>query len=336
MLLAAATVANRKLRSRVRSLQAVGIVFGLAPVALYLVTNRIVFHTWMPVSGMAKQLKSDHLPSWPAWHSFLHQGLQNVFLLPILLAIVLIPVIYRDLAKTQQVVYPVLLLFPFFYVLLLCCLSDWILWPWYFYCLRPALCISFAILPLWRPAGRVVRSRLTTAVAGGAVLGLIFYWVPRPAPVEGVSKYVVATEVRDFAITHPGIYAMGDRAGTVGYLLPGPLVQTEGLMMDLNFLKLIQDKTPLRKALADYDVRYYVSSIVNPSISGCFQAVEPRQAGPKSPTWLPSSANLRSQPIPNMVSQHRSSISINQNDVDTKSRLRRSADPAGGSAASVC
>ena len=103
---------------------------------------------------------------------------------------------------------------------------------------------------------------------------------------------------------------MGDRAGTVGYLLPGPLVQTEGLMMDLNFLKLIQNKTPLLEALADYNVRYYISSIVNPPSSGCFHAVEPLQAGPKVsahgchllptsarnlyPRWCHSNTDLRS------------------------------------------
>jgi hypothetical protein len=281
-LLAIATVIHPKLRSRVRSLQFAGIVLGFSPASLYLISNHIFFHTWLPISGMAKQLKSNHLPSWSAWHSLLHQGFQGLFLIPIIVAIILIPAVYRNLTETQQVIYPLLLIFPFVYVLILSCLSDWNLWFWYFYCQCPALCVSCAVLLLWQPTGQVIRKPLTVALIALAVPALLYYWRRKPSPIN-VQISLAAVEIRDFALTHPGIYAMGDRAGMVGYLLSTPVIQTEGLVMDRKFLKLIQDRTPLREALAHYRVRYYVSTSITALPKGCYHAVEPSQAGPNSP-----------------------------------------------------
>jgi hypothetical protein len=75
---------------------------------------------------------------------------------------------------------------------------------------------------------------------------------------------------------------MGDRAGMAGYLIPAPIIQTEGLMMDKRFLISIRNRTPLRTALNQYHVRYYIATTPEP-YSGCFHAVEPKQAGPQSP-----------------------------------------------------
>ena len=92
-----------------------------------------------------------------------------------------------------------------------------------------------------------------------------------------------ARQLQSFAQTHPGRYAMGDRAGMVGYVLPAPLVQTEGLMMDAPFLDRIRSRQPLRQALADLHIDFYVAFTRTP-ITGCFQAREPANAGPASPT----------------------------------------------------
>jgi hypothetical protein len=93
--------------------------------------------------------------------------------------------------------------------------------------------------------------------------------------------YEASVEIQQFAATHPGTYAMGDRAGRVAYLIPDPLIQTEGLMMDRNYLEYIRRQTPLRETLAHYKVRYYVATAYEP-FSGCFKANEPAKAGPNS------------------------------------------------------
>jgi hypothetical protein len=91
-----------------------------------------------------------------------------------------------------------------------------------------------------------------------------------------------ARALQQFSLTHPGVYAMGDRSGSVGYLLSQPVVQTEGLMMDREYLSLVAQQLPIRQALAHYRVRYYVGSALEPYV-GCFQALEPAQAGPHAP-----------------------------------------------------
>jgi hypothetical protein len=93
--------------------------------------------------------------------------------------------------------------------------------------------------------------------------------------------YEASLEIERFAQAHPGIYAMGDRAGRVAYLVPDPVVQTEGLMMDRNYLTNVERQVPLREVLAHYNVRFYVATAYEP-FSGCFRAVEPAKAGPNS------------------------------------------------------
>ncbi len=75
---------------------------------------------------------------------------------------------------------------------------------------------------------------------------------------------------------------MGDRAGRVGYLLPAPLIQTEGLMMDPAFLDNIRLQRNLLGVLRGYGVRYYVAT--NPVPSGnCWLVREPAQGGTDVP-----------------------------------------------------
>jgi hypothetical protein len=80
----------------------------------------------------------------------------------------------------------------------------------------------------------------------------------------------------------------------VAYLLPQPLIQTEGLVMDRAFLADIQRELPLRAALAQYEVRYYIATSYPPYATDCFHAVEPWQAGPASPHMT---ADFCEQPV---------------------------------------
>lgn len=269
-------------RRMVRTTQLEGFALGLIPLALYFISNRIWFHTWLPVSGMAKQLKPNLLPSDPAFRSlYSKQPSQLLTIVPILLAIVLLPVLYKRLTTMQQVLYPVVLLFPFLYLFLLSCISDWKLWDWYFYSFRIALCVAFALLCLWAPTAKVLRMPAVGAVAALVMIALILR--THSATGAQIQLLEVADDVRDFAATHPGTYAMGDRSGMVGYLLPDPMVQTEGLVMDRDFLNYIRRRAPLRDALKRYGVRYYIATTYPPYASGCFLAIEPLQAGPASP-----------------------------------------------------
>ncbi len=266
-----------KLRKLLRIKLVVGAMLGLVPLLLYFLFNYVLFQTWLPVSGMAKELRLDHGPSVEPWRVFLHP--LAAFLGAILLfAFVLLPVIKRELSPMAQVVFPAVLTFPFVYYFILSWVSDWTLWGWYMYPIRSAVCISFLIFCLWRPLSRLLQTSVVLCFLLFTVftcLGLL-RWTRQQTDI-----YAATLDIQKFARTHPGVYAMGDRAGRVGYLLPDPVIQTEGLMMDREYLEYVRRQRPLRETLAHYKVRYYIATAYQP-FTGCFMANEPAKAGPNS------------------------------------------------------
>ena len=270
-----------------------GIALGLLPVVGYFLSNHFEFHTWLPVSGMAKQLTTSHLPAAAPWHSlFSKSPLQLLSVALILAALTAFPFLYRQLSAQQQAVYLVTLLFPFLYLTSLSLLSDWPIWDWYFYCIRIALCCALAVFLTWKPTRDLLTLTPVVAILGFVALAQTLLNRRTPGG-EAIPIYAAALDIQRFALTHPGIYAMGDRSGMVGYLLPDPLVQTEGLVMDRPFLNSIQRHAPLAEALAPYHVAWYIASTRAP-IPGCFHALEPAQAGPTSPKM---SAEICQPPI---------------------------------------
>lgn len=283
ILLALGIAAQPTLRQRLGMAHLAGLAVELLPILVYLLINKIDFGVWMPVSGMAKQLKLSHgftasapsaLSAVRGWDSvqWFHIGL-------ICVALLLLPLLRNRLTPVERVIAVSTLTFPFLYLAVLCWLSDWRLWGWYFYSLRPALCVG--VLLLFRFPLVQSTAQRPTVFAALALLTLyrihgLEWYVQSPTMVDA------AIEVQHFAATHPGVYAMGDRAGTVGYLLPAPLVQTEGLVMDAQFLKLVAAQTPLLQALARYKTTYHVG-IARVPFTGCFQASEPWQAGGQAP-----------------------------------------------------
>ncbi len=198
-------------------------------------------------------------------------------------AMLLLPLAWRKMRAIERAVLGAALLFPFVFLLVLSVRSDWGMWPWYAWVWRPALCASLA---LWFGAARPmawVQSRAIQALVAAAVLVRLATTVWSPGQLD---FYQAAVDVRDFAVTHPGVYAMGDRAGMLAYLLPQPLVQTEGLVMDRDFLRHVERQDDLWQTLALYKVRYYIGTSWDDEPAyrdGCFRAVEPVMAGADSP-----------------------------------------------------
>ena len=272
-------LAHPRIREGIHAKQLLGATAGLTPLIAYFLSNHFLFHTWLPISGMAKQLKFNHLPTMEAWKSLAFVTPGNVSCLAvILLGIALLPVLFKRLKPTEQVIYPVVLVFPFLYIFILSCLSDWRLWGWYLYVLRPALCIGVLLLCLLPPVGRFLSKTTVTVLLLLFVFGCLFFskW-----PIQDQEIYQTAVDLQNFAASHPGTYAMGDRAGKIAYLLPDPVIQLEGLVMDRSFLGYIKRQSPLRPVLKHYGVRYYIATSRTP-LTGCFHSVEPAEAGPNS------------------------------------------------------
>ena len=276
-LLLAGILLSPGLRRLIRPRIILGVALGLVPVFLYFLSNHYAFNTWLPVSGMAKELKANHIPSLRPWRSLFH-GPPLRFNLVILASSFLLLRVTRRLAAIDRVLFVATLLFPYLYYLILSSVSDWGLWPWYWYPLRPALLVSFLLWCLWDSSARFLQQTSVTILF--VVTALLYVGLHRWTRQQA-GDYNAARMIQRFEATHPGIYAMGDRAGRVGYLLPSPVIQTEGLMMDRPYIDLVAAKTPLYEVLNRYHVRYYVATAYTP-FTGCFEASEPAMAGPAS------------------------------------------------------
>ena len=274
-----------------------GVLFAAGGFVLpvYLGMNYLYFGALTPISSVAKHLKPGIAPSLiPA--ATLVRGMLPaehygtwLFVFPLFISFLGLLVLIDQLSSRHGSFSPLMmasLLFPFFHIGILSMLSDWPLWPWYFYPLALSCTFSlilfagtstsrrtFALNPWVQSATAIL---LLTGMAGRIVYRAIH-------PTAGFNPmYEAALNIVAFDKDHHGKYAMGDRAGTVGYLLPDPLIQLEGLVMDKAYLKNVCARRNLIDVLRDYHVNYYVST--NPELTGsCYRFVEPAKAGPASP-----------------------------------------------------
>ncbi len=280
-------------RARVRT--AAGFVIGMLPIVFYFVANRVIFDTFMPVSGQAKQLRRHHLPSLLPFKTALlttWAPLRFFLVLPVLFCMVLAVVLLwkrgrERLRAEDRALVAALLCFPLVHLTVISVMSDWPIWPWYLY---PFVAAAIGVcLVLFSRAGAlegaIVRFATPVTLVGFVALLGIFstvQWRNSRRPDKLIySMYFGAEDLKAFAANHPGIYAMGDRAGTPGLLVREPIVQLEGLVMDKPFLENFRQERDLRQVLENYGVRYYVATNPQP-VDGCLRATEPMAGGPDS------------------------------------------------------
>jgi hypothetical protein len=266
---------------------------GMLPVAAYFAFNRIEFGAFLPISGIAKNLKEGLIPSASTVKSLL--AIRSVNILLTWPACVVGMLYFLHLLRGSDVndssdtggrrVQLCVLLHPVLFYAVLSVTSDWPIWSWYLYPLVPIVALlgppTLADWKLLR--GKIWVRGLTATVACMAVLILIN--MVRPNATE-ILLYQQATELQSFAKAHPGRYAMGGGAGMPSYLMSSPMVQLEGLTGDAAFVEIIKRKEPLVKALGELQVDYYATMLLGKSghIHGrCYDLREPEMAGDRSP-----------------------------------------------------
>src|SRR5690606_29689053 len=95
-----------------------------------------------------------------------------------------------------------------------------------------------------------------------SILIILFYFHnSRKSNISRTLFYENAIQVLDYEKQHPGIYAMGDRAGLISYLIDSPLVHLEGLVMDKNYLNDFKSASNLKEILKKYNVDYYIANM---------------------------------------------------------------------------
>lgn len=275
---------------------ATGLMVGFLPIILYLFLNLEVFHTLMPVSSLAKQLRVHHYPSLLPLRSVLMEGTAYQRLILVLPTILLFPLAAWCFANNgwgkielgYRHVISSLILFPLLQVGILSIASDWKIFEWYLYSfvlseIGLLLYMSKQHLPLFSTESHFAQGvalLLVVCMTVSLILARVRNVLRGPDPRRDFI-YLGAEGVADFAVAHTGVYAMGDRAGMVGFLLQDPVVQLEGLVMDPPFLRNIREEQDLLKVLGNYHVQYYVTASAT-KIGECYQVREPAMAGPDS------------------------------------------------------
>ena len=261
------------------------ISLGLLPVGAYLVANRLVFDVWLPISGVAKQLKSPAaftpLPWLELWRRT--PGLQTLMVLWALAWLGGLAVTVRGSASScgSRPLVWTLLGAPVAFVFVHGLLTDWPLWPWYLYPWLPVAGVGAALL------ARASQPFLTPVVLHGICVGLglnlLAFTVQTLYRSTENWIYEIAEAVRSEAQGGPATrYSMGDAAGTVAYLLERPVLQTEGLVMDRGFVDRITAEQDLVSVLQAYAIDVHVT--IHAARSGdCWVVSEPTLAGPASP-----------------------------------------------------
>jgi hypothetical protein len=260
---------------------------GLLPVALYFAMNHSIFGTLLPISGLAKNLKSPLIPSASTLRGLFKARSVNMLLTWPSIALGVLFVLRRKQAVDENLaarrVQLCVLMHPVLFYGVLSFTSDWPIWSWYLYPLVPvAALLGPQALSGWKALRpQVMVTGLTIAV--GCVCILTVAGMLRHNLTER-QLYLQAEELQEFSQTHPGRYAMGGGSGVPGYVMTSAVVQMEGLMGDRAFLDRIKRKEPLVQALGELQVDYYATMMMGgPQPGPCYMLREPEVAGHQSP-----------------------------------------------------
>ncbi len=236
------------------------ILIGFTPILLYLFVNYIYFETLTPISGLAKQARKTYYPNlWTLYELYLiNFNYITLHALPTLLSIIVLIVHKRLIPNLiKQPIYDwiiSILIFSSTYFLLLSIISGWRFWHWYFYPF--ALCILMLLIIL--KEFKVIIPALKIVYIG--VFVFVSTWFVNHGFIKNKLNSRLYSEAKmliEFINKNEGIYAMGDRAGLVGFLSKQPLIQIEGLVANKRVLNLITSDS-LQKLFDEFKVDYYI------------------------------------------------------------------------------
>jgi hypothetical protein len=256
---------------------------------IWLVGDRALFGAWLPVSGAAKQLVVGGLPTldlkWgffgfvPSFAALTHP----IYLLYAATAWGLI-----GAASSPRQARPALaaaLVAPYLVWSVYLLRSDWGLSFWYAYPLPLAVVAAVGLALPGR--GPDAERRWTVLMLWFGAVHLMQTWTPWLGRTN--TLFVESQEIAAELAREPMRTAMGDRAGTLAYLLPGRvLVQTEGLVMDRAFVDAIAAERDLIDVLQERGAQRLVVTRPGPpappDADGCYRVEEPSegQAGTRS------------------------------------------------------
>jgi hypothetical protein len=255
---------------------------------IYFTWNQHAFGSWLPLSGVAKGLKTSLMPSQQVLSSlFRPKHAHQFFMVFIPFVATLLGILFwliwgAPWNGRQRWVTGWMLCFPAAYYVILMLRSDWPLWSWYYYPLPLAGIVAMRILfqgVMWpiKTVGRRwlphIMLMLAVVYVGVSVIRVLML-TPYSNPC-----YRTALCIEAFAKEHSGIYAMGDQAGLTSFITGLRVVQVEGLVCDRAMIEHIKMKANLRDVLKAYGADYYVTVQSLKQRGACYETHEPSQAG---------------------------------------------------------
>ncbi|HEY4150401.1 MAG TPA: hypothetical protein VGM41_15790 [Chitinophagaceae bacterium] len=265
------------------------VIMGL-PVALYLGVNYFLYHSSFPVSGLAKTVVKLGGVNGASLKSFAFYFPYNVYNVAVTGLFILVALTGDFKAKRY---FHLLALVTLLFYILTAVRSDWALWAWYFYPVPPlAFMLSAqggALFSAPNPRLAGLNRFIYAAAAFAAVVVLFSFviWAFYSLPLyktssEGEGKvdilHIGGLHIKEFEEHHKGVYAMGDRAGIVGYLIKSPLIQLEGLVMDKEYMNRLSKTEKLYDLLHAYNVNYYIASNPTRLDDSTYVVKEPAQS----------------------------------------------------------
>lgn len=272
VLVAAASWRATGLRERIRPAALLA-----APTALflaaYLTFNAVYVGSPLPVSGQAKSLLGLDVGTAPLAFFLAFGELGGVVLNLGTVAAVLVAAALglRSPASAEGLRRPLLVVFlglggQVLYACLV--ISSWPIWSWYAYLVPVVVAVAAALVIGRAQAERGLSDRrlaVATLVVAAAVLAWPTAQVARNRFEdvrfqEGVIALTTqAAELTERSVPRGEVIAMGDRAGSFGYLVDRPVVQLEGLADTPELVDALREGR-IPEVLRERDVRYVAVS----------------------------------------------------------------------------
>lgn len=246
--------------------------FPFVLIIIYLIVNLIYFDTILPISGQAKQLKTTLFPVTNPFMSIFNLYLDRIIfaLIPFIMSIINIFII--NLNKENKLLFHLLNIFPFVFILINSILSGWYMWSWYFYIFLPGIIVFFISFGNLIKMTKAIKFSL---ISVSFLISLFYIILAFKRDSSDTLYYENAIRVSNFEKSHPGKYAIGDRAGLISYLIDSPVVQLEGLTMDKDYLHNLKTTIQLSDLLEKYNIDYYIASMVKKANNGGWIVEEP-------------------------------------------------------------
>ena len=249
-------------------------LMGLTPLAIYFIYNKTCFGGWLPVSAQAKQLSDGLHFSFRAIEA-IGTPRGSLYFALTMIGFVLAIISVRRKRYTDISVGVRLLIFAIslLFTLVLALRLSWSSYVWYFY---PFPISAGAALFEMRERIPQKLQKWNDRLASVAMpIIMAFAFVILFRDIRGLTShinlveaqtraqpniYIHALGIKQFTDSHPGRYAMGDRAGLTAFITGRPFLQTEGLAADQAMVDSIAASADLLNVLRKYGIRYYVVS----------------------------------------------------------------------------